>query len=407
MEFFLQKTVNHPMLTSDPDLKLFLESDSFSLEIKHRKHDSSHQPGWLANLAGPRFVETDEFFDSRKVSLDTLEGQLKALQSSLAAASKARKALSQSLSDLSTSLQALSTCDLSKPVRNTFDRLAGLHKQCHLWSEEQSKNELETLITTIESYGRLTNSVRLTFSGRIKSWEKFQFSLNHLRKIQANHDKIKRAASSDQSTALMYSLAELEEAERRAHEARNEFADVSKLIKAEFQRFDKEKVEDFKSSICKFVDGLTERQREIVKIWQEYYQLLQVLSTQNVDANNQNDGQTKAGQTPQQLTESLNGINHQKEGVKPDQQSNNPTSESSGKSPTMPTSSSESQIKRTYEVDESTNPDVVEEAPDHATGLKFSGDDDSAAAWASDSLDHSSPPDHNALHQAQDSQSSS
>ncbi|PLW13392.1 hypothetical protein PCANC_24997, partial [Puccinia coronata f. sp. avenae] len=285
LEFFLQKTVNHPMLTSDPDLKLFLESDAFGLEIKHRKHDSSHQTGWLANIAGPRFVETDEFFENRKIGLDTLEGQLKVLQSSLAAASKARRAMAQSLSELAEALQVLSTSDLSKPVRNTIERLAGLHRQAHQWALDQATNELESLITTVEAYARLTNSVRLTFNGRVKSWDKLQSALNHLRKVQANHEKIKRScAPSDQSTALMYSLAELEEAERKTHDARNEFADVSKLIKAEFQRFDQEKVEDFKLSICAFVDGLTDRQRQIVKVWQEYYQVLQHLSKQNADA---------------------------------------------------------------------------------------------------------------------------
>ncbi|MBW0516578.1 hypothetical protein O181_056293 [Austropuccinia psidii MF-1] len=285
LEIFLQKTVNHPMLISDPDLKLFLESDSFSLEIKHRKHDSTHQPGWLANIAGPRFTETDDFFDNRKIALDSLESQLKALHSSLTAASKTRRAMSQSLSELSQALSTLSTCDLSKPIRNTLDKLATLHRQCHNWSEEQSKSELEGLTATIEAYSRLTNSVRLTFVGRIKSWEKWQFSLNHMRKVQLNHEKTKRSAANEHSTALMYSLAELEEAERREHDARNEFADVSKLIKAEMERFNKEKVEDFKESICAYVDGLTQRQRQIVKVWQEYYQLLQALSRHNAEAN--------------------------------------------------------------------------------------------------------------------------
>jgi len=273
------------MLTSDPDLKLFLESDAFGLEIKHRRQDSSHQTGWLANIAGPRFVETDEFFENRKIELDTLEGQLKVLQGSLTAASKMRRAMAQSLSQLAKALQVLSTSDLSKPVRGTIEKLAGLHRQAHQWALDQATNELESLITTVESYARLTNSVRLTFNGRVKSWDKLQHALNHLKKIQANHEKIKRScAPNDQSTALMYSLAELEEAERRTHDARNEFADVSKLIKAEFQRFDQEKVEDFKLSICTFVDGLTNRQRQVVKVWQEYYQLLQHLSKHNADA---------------------------------------------------------------------------------------------------------------------------
>lgn len=36
---------------------------------------------------------------------------------------------------------------------------------------------------------------------------------------------------------------------------------MSKLIKAEMQRFDKEKVDDFKDAIGRYVDGLLSRQR--------------------------------------------------------------------------------------------------------------------------------------------------
>lgn len=85
----LTKIVAHPMLVGDPDLRLFLESDTFHIDvsfsivhnelispsltflhialkqIKQRKIDSSHESkGFLANLSssisGPKFVEFDE-----------------------------------------------------------------------------------------------------------------------------------------------------------------------------------------------------------------------------------------------------------------------------------------------------------------------------------------------------------
>jgi sorting nexin-1/2 len=35
LEKCIQKIVNHPVLAKDPDLKLFLESDTFSLDVRH------------------------------------------------------------------------------------------------------------------------------------------------------------------------------------------------------------------------------------------------------------------------------------------------------------------------------------------------------------------------------------
>ena len=65
LERCIQKTANHPVLQKDPDLKLFLESDTFSLDIKHRKAEIAHERGGLMasigqSFVGPKFYETDE-----------------------------------------------------------------------------------------------------------------------------------------------------------------------------------------------------------------------------------------------------------------------------------------------------------------------------------------------------------
>ena len=67
LERCIQKTANHPVLQKDSDLKLFLESDTFSLDIKHRKAETAYERGGLMasigqSIVGPRFYETDEVF---------------------------------------------------------------------------------------------------------------------------------------------------------------------------------------------------------------------------------------------------------------------------------------------------------------------------------------------------------
>jgi sorting nexin-1/2 len=86
LEKCIQKIANHPVLSKDPDLKLFLESDTYSLDvsafgcsniisyccsnysilkIKQRKAEIAHERGGLMasigqTITGPRFYETDE-----------------------------------------------------------------------------------------------------------------------------------------------------------------------------------------------------------------------------------------------------------------------------------------------------------------------------------------------------------
>lgn len=65
LEKCIRKIANHPVLSKDADLKMFLESDSFALDIKHRKAEIASEKGGLIasigqSFTGPRFYETDE-----------------------------------------------------------------------------------------------------------------------------------------------------------------------------------------------------------------------------------------------------------------------------------------------------------------------------------------------------------
>jgi sorting nexin-1/2 len=53
------------------------------------------------------------------------------------------------------------------------------------------------------------------------------------------------------------------QAERRCLEAKHEFDHVSKLVKSEVARFERERVEDFKESLHQFLEGMISRQREV------------------------------------------------------------------------------------------------------------------------------------------------
>lgn len=146
----------------------------------------------MSNLGGPRFIEFDDFYDQRRASLDALEHQLRALHLSLATAAKSRLTLAAQLSELGATIGALSTCDLSKPMRLSLDRLAALQKRVQVWSEEQAKDEEEGIAATIDAYARVCGSVKATFGGRVKAWEKWKLAEQNLRKVQAAWEKIKR-----------------------------------------------------------------------------------------------------------------------------------------------------------------------------------------------------------------------
>ena len=109
----IQKIANHPILSKDIDLKFFLESDNFALEVSVRISDSTsrtHRPAQIkhrtlngdrtsgglmasigSTIAGTKFFEADEWFDQKKVYFDSLESQLKGLVKAIDVVSKSRQ----------------------------------------------------------------------------------------------------------------------------------------------------------------------------------------------------------------------------------------------------------------------------------------------------------------------------
>jgi hypothetical protein len=56
------------------------------------------------------------------------------------------------------------------------------------------------------------------------------------------------------------------QAERRASECRLEFEQVSKLVKQETARFERERIDDFKDSLHLFLEGMITRQKEVILV---------------------------------------------------------------------------------------------------------------------------------------------
>ncbi|GAA6002479.1 hypothetical protein JCM10207_001143 [Rhodosporidiobolus poonsookiae] len=287
----LMKIVSHPMLVGDPDLRLFLESDTFHIDIKQRKIDTvAENKGFLANLSssisGPKFVEHDEYFEQRKQNLDAFETQLRGLITSLSAAAKARAALQSSIAELQSAFLALAQSDLSSTLRKLFDQAAAVQGKIHALAEAQSAHEEQIggLFSVAESYARLCASARGVFGARIKAYHTYQTADSNFRKMHTAHEKAKRSGRTH-SELLNLSVAEIaddgglrlvfgNQAERKMLDAKHEFDDVSKLTKAEMARFDKEKVDDFKKALEDYAESLAARQRQVVEAWQQYHDLL-------------------------------------------------------------------------------------------------------------------------------------
>jgi sorting nexin-1/2 len=176
LERCIQKTANHPVLQKDPDLRLFLESDTFALDIKHRKAEIAHERGGLMasighSIVGPRFYETDEvflsipctslprsnqlfhqWFDRQKVYLDSLESQLRGLVKTIEAVMKARTDMASATGEFAQTLYDLAASDLGESLPHSLSGLAGVESKAQEFMRIQTEQDMVTLMSTGKSY---------------------------------------------------------------------------------------------------------------------------------------------------------------------------------------------------------------------------------------------------------------
>ena len=210
----LAKMTSHPILQLDPDLRMFLESDSFAIESKNRRAETpTDKTSLLATWTGPKFIEQDDWFDSRRAFLDALESQLKSLTKSLEAASKARLDMANSINDYADSIQGLAESDLGPAMCSALARLSDLARREKESAEEGAKMDVVHLLNLSDEYVRFIGSVRVAFAARIKQYERWQASEREVARVRSAREKARQQGKLGDRAAS--TLAEIGEVSHR------------------------------------------------------------------------------------------------------------------------------------------------------------------------------------------------
>ncbi|RMX99516.1 hypothetical protein D0867_12073 [Hortaea werneckii] len=220
-----------------------------------------------------KFIEHDDWFHDRRIYLDALENQLKALQKSTDTVVAQRKSLAETCGDFSTSLHNLASAELSPSLSGPLDSLGDIQLRINELYSRQAMQDILTLGIVIDEYIRLIGSVKKAFEQRQKAYHSWHSAEAKLQEIKKQQEKLLRAGRTQQDR-LQQMQAEVGEGERRVNAARVLFEDLGRLMRGELERFEREKVEDFKSGVETFLESAVEAQKELIELWETYlYQL--------------------------------------------------------------------------------------------------------------------------------------
>lgn len=173
-----------------------------------------------------------------------------------------RKGLAEAAGDFSSSLHALSIVELSPVLSAPLEGLSALQDRIRELYERQAQQDVLTLGITIDEYIRLIGSIKMAFAQRQKAFHSWHAAESELSKRKKTQDKLLSQGKSQQDR-LNQLNADVADAERRVHQARLLFEDMGRLMRNELEKFEREKVEDFKSGVETFLESAVEAQKEV------------------------------------------------------------------------------------------------------------------------------------------------
>ncbi|RKP39150.1 Vps5 C terminal like-domain-containing protein, partial [Dimargaris cristalligena] len=273
LEKYLRKISVHSLLQADDDFKIFLTSENFTIETRVRRPETSRGFfgvfGEVMSGSFSKYSETDEWFENRKDQLDALESQLRSLLKAIDTTIKQRKELAVAHGEFGQALRALGEAEASPQLARSFEIFSELQDHLRQLQERQASFDVKTFESTTDEYIRTIGSIKLTLTARVKAYQVWQADAAELHRKTSSYDRLRNQTRfrTDRTSQLQ---AEIGQLEIQTENHRHEFEDISTLIRAELERFDREKVLDFKESAEQFLSSMVDHQQKVIRLWEAY-----------------------------------------------------------------------------------------------------------------------------------------
>ncbi|KAF5098945.1 hypothetical protein D0Z03_001114 [Geotrichum reessii] len=272
----LNKVAKHWVLQRDEDFRIFLESETFTTDIKTRQVSDSKgiisTIGEAFSFSSGKFVDTSEKINERKKRVDILENQFRVLLKSLDQVVASRRELSDSITELANGLALMADVGLSKSLSELVEQFSMAQLKIRDVYYRQCLQDVLSLSTTLEEYIRLIGSIRLVFAQRQKAYFEYQALEQELAKKRVYVEKLQRQGKT-QMDKIAILTEDSQEQEKRVTNGLHEYERIGKVLLRELKRFEVEKAEEFRNSVELFLENSVEAQKESIEIWETFYQI--------------------------------------------------------------------------------------------------------------------------------------
>ena len=273
LERYLNRTASHPTLREDPEFRQFLETENLPRSSGTAAFSGGGLKRLVKNVGDTMFTlttkieEADQWFEDKHMKIDALETQLKKLHQALESLVGSRKELSTSTTIFSNAIAVLSSAEEHSALSRALSNLAEVEEKVDKVIQNQMETDFYVLAELIKDYVGLVHSVKMCFNQRLRVFTNLQTAQQNLTKKREVLVKAELASKADR---VKQTKEEVNECERKVEKCQEDFKEISKVIKKEYVRFERNRTKDFRASIIKYLEALMENQQQILKHWEGY-----------------------------------------------------------------------------------------------------------------------------------------
>lgn len=272
----LNKIAKHWVLQRDEDFRIFLESETFTTDIKNKQVSDSKgimsTIGEAFSFSSGKFIDTNDKINERKKRVDMLENQFRVLSKSLEQVVASRRELSDATTELANGLAVMADVRLSNSLSELVEQFSLAQLKIRDVYYRQCLQDMLSLSTTLEEYIRLIGSIRSVFLQRQKAYFEYQALEQELNKKRVYVEKLQRQGKT-QMDKIALLTEDSQEQEKRVTNALAEYERIGRVLLRELKRFEVEKAEEFRNSVELFLESSVEAQKEAIEIWETFYQV--------------------------------------------------------------------------------------------------------------------------------------
>jgi len=273
LERYLNRTARHRTLVNDSDFRDFLEQNELPPSTSTRALSGAGVMRLVKNVEGAlskmtiRMIEEDTWFEEKQQQIDSLEQQLRKLHAAFEGLVHHKKELSVNAASFAKSAATLGNAEEHTALSRALAQLSDTFEKLETVYQDQSNTDYYGVSEKLADYLRLILEIKEVFMVRVKSWQNWQTAEQNLQRKKETEAKMQASGKTDKISQIQ---ADIRDLESRVETSKQEFDDLSTSIKGEVQRFEHERIGDFREIILLFLKTLMKSQEQIIKNWEGF-----------------------------------------------------------------------------------------------------------------------------------------